>query len=257
VAKRSKQKPEDRPADRGKGRWLVARYHPVSLFSLRMTHATSKGGKTLLAPTPYSVKMALLDACFRRHEASEAEAAARSTFDTIKAREVRVRPPEQCVVQNTFIRVLDAERDGDLPFKRTIAYREFVAHDGVLDIALAAGGLSQEEIENIAHLFLHISSFGKRGSFWQFEKCDVIEGDLPAEFAVPLTEPEWRAGLSYGTVQMMDDFGDALIDAKNGFDRVSTYGEARMQLGEHRILVPTALPYRRISASRNFTWYSR
>src|ERR1700722_18200764 len=53
-------------APRHPAEWLVAAYSPVTMFSLRMTHATSKGGKTLVVPTPYAVKMALLDVCFRR-----------------------------------------------------------------------------------------------------------------------------------------------------------------------------------------------
>lgn len=247
----------DGPDDRGMAQWLVARFCPVSLFSLRMTHATSKGGKTLLVPTPYSVKMALLDACFRRYDGIEADNAARIVFDIVKAREVRIQPPEQCVVQNTFIRMLDAERDGDLPFKRTIAYREFVSHHGVLEVALGVGGLSEEEISRLAELFLHINSFGKRGSFWQFERSDRLEGGLPVGFTVPLSEPEIRGVPSYATLQMLDDFGEALCAAPDGFDRVSTYGNGRIQLGEHRVLVPTALPYRRLSAGRSFTWYGR
>jgi len=76
------------------------------MFSLRSTYATSKGGKTLLVPTPYAVKLALIDACFRMYSGFAAEAEARRIFDLIKAQPVRVRPPAECVVQNTFLRVL-------------------------------------------------------------------------------------------------------------------------------------------------------
>jgi len=93
------------------GEWLIARYTPVTLFSLRSTYATSKGGKTLLVPTPYAVKMALIDSCFRAFPAEEAEAAARNIFDLVKAEPVRVKPPEECIVQNTFLRVLQPARD--------------------------------------------------------------------------------------------------------------------------------------------------
>ncbi len=243
--------------DRGKACWLVASYRPVSLFSLRMTHATSKGGKTLLVPTPYVIKMALLDVCFRRYDETEAPIAARAVFDVVKGREVRIRPPEQCMVQNTFVWVLDAERDGDLPFKRTIAYREFVSHHGVMEIALGVAGLNEPEIAGLSELFLHINSFGKRGSFWQYERSDLIDGELPIGFSVPLTEQRFRGVPSYGMVQALDDFGEELCAAKNGFDRISTYGDGRIQLGLHRILVETALPYRRVSAGRGFTWYGK
>jgi hypothetical protein len=58
-------------------------------------------------------------------------------------------------------------------------------------------------------------------------------------------------------VQELDDFGPPLCLADDGFDRVSTYGSGTIKLGEHRILVPTAIPYRRRSAARSFTWYER
>ncbi len=41
--------------------WLHCSYEPVSLYSLKLSAATSSGGKTLLAPSPYAVKMALLE----------------------------------------------------------------------------------------------------------------------------------------------------------------------------------------------------
>ena len=106
--------------------WVIAAYRPVTLFSLRMTHATNKGGKTLVVPTPYAVKMAFLDACFRQYPPKEALDVAHRTFDFLKRRSVYVRPPKHCVVNNTFVKVLDWSREPSSgPFRNTIAYREF------------------------------------------------------------------------------------------------------------------------------------
>ncbi len=249
------------PPNRGRSRWLIAKYRPVSLFSLRMTHATSKGGKTLVVPTPYAEKMALIDATFRAFPSQDPSRKAREIFDLVKWREVQFRPPRDCIVQNTFIKVLDHEREGESPFKQTIAYREFVffpdSPGDSLSIALAAGGLSETEEADLVVLFAHVNNLGKRGSFWQFQEISRQEGDLPIGFTVPITEPEWRGLTSYGLVQSLDDFGPALCAADDGFDRVSTYGEGTIKLQEHRILVPTAIPYRRRSAARGFTWYER
>ena len=57
--------------------------------------------------------------------------------------------------------------------------------------------------------------------------------------------------------QALDDFGEGLCDAADGFDRLSTYGPGKIRLGEHRVLTATAIPYRRRSSSRHFTWYER
>ena len=53
--------------------WIVARYLPVAPFSLKPAAATSSGGKTLLIPTPYAIKMALLDVAIRTSGIEEGE----------------------------------------------------------------------------------------------------------------------------------------------------------------------------------------
>lgn len=237
--------------------WLTAAYEPVTLFSLRMTHATSKGGKTLLVPTPYAVKMALLDVCFRYFDAAEAEAGARRVFGLIKGKAVRILPPEHCVVQNTFLKILDHNRDGDTPFRQTIAYREFAFHSGLLTIAFGADDLTELELKLLEALFAHINTFGKRGSFWQFRETSRFDGDLPLSYATPRERVTAEQILSHRVTQALDDFGAALVKAKDGFDRVSTYGIGRISLGEYRLLTLTALPYSRRSAGRGFTWYER
>ena len=42
--------------------WLEIIYKPTSLFSLKLSSSTNSAGKTLPCPSPYSVKMALLNA---------------------------------------------------------------------------------------------------------------------------------------------------------------------------------------------------
>jgi hypothetical protein len=239
-------------------RWLAATYRPVSLFSLRITHATSKGGKSLVLPTPYAVKMALLDASFRRHGPETALPRARELFDLIKWRKVRVLPPEHCVVQNTFVKVLDHSREsGEGPFRRTIAYREFAFFQGDMTIALPSADFTEAQQASVTELFAHINYFGKRGSFWQFLGAKTLEGDLSIGFTVALTDGSLPGVSAYGMIRQLDDFGEKLCTASDGFDRVSTYGSGSIKLGEHRVLVPTAIPYRLRSASRNFTWYER
>lgn len=239
--------------------WIIAAYQPVTLFSLRTTYATSKGGKTLVVPTPYSVKMALLDACFRRFSSVDAPSWARRMFDCLKRREIQVRPPKYCVVNNTFVRVLDWSRDQkDGPFKNTIAYREFAffAGDEML-LALRCRGLAEEDRAVLKQLFAHLNSLGKRGGFWQFTGAYCLEGDLPFGFTVPRLRATFKQQQAYWLTEALDDFGEALIGDRNGFERVSTYGSGSLRLGEHRVLTSTAVPYRRRSASRHFTWYER
>jgi hypothetical protein len=237
----------------GAGPWLVFRYLPTAFFSLRMTHATSKGGKTLLVPTPYAVKLAFVDACFRMKD----ESLATEVLDWIKGREVRVSPPEHCIVQNTFQKVLQADRNAPKGyFSSTIAYREFCFYWGELNVALVVSGLSSEQIENLGKIAAHINYFGKRGSFVQFLGCETSE-ILPHGFTHPGDDPKIRSK-TYGVSNFLDDFGEDAFKDKKLFERISTYGKGPAPLlGKHRILVPTLLPYRLERSSRGFTHYKR
>jgi hypothetical protein len=238
-------------------RWLIATFEPVSLFSLRTAFGTSKGGKTLLVPTPYGIKMALLDACFRAYPPTAADAEARNTFNIIKSVDIRLLPPTHCVVNNTFLKILDRDRDSDSPFKQTIAYREFVAFAGELKIAIECISWNDNQLARIAALLPHLNTFGKRGSFWQFIALDFSAEPLPESFTVSRTSASPQQILSHLNTQPLDEFGEALVKAKDGFDRVSTYSDAKIELNKHRVLTLTAVPYKRRAAGQSFTWYER
>lgn len=239
--------------------WLILKYNPVSLFSLRMTHSTNKGGKTLLVPTPYAFKMTLIDVCFRVFNANEAEDKAKNIFDLIKRREIRFSPPVNCLVQNTFIKIRQEERDAPRGFFiSTIAYREFCFFEGgPLSVAINIRDLSEAECSLLVRLGSHINCIGKRGSFWQYIEKTVIHGSLPSnEYTLPDNEDS-ITNAKYQWVHDLDDFGEILCKAKNGFDRISTYGTGTIKLGEHRILERTLVPYKFVQSSKHFTQFKK
>lgn len=240
------------PPNRGKDQWLLVCYLPTALFSLRMTHATSKGGKTLLVPTPYAVKLAFIDAGFRIGDRDLAV----TLLHWLKGREVRFRPPEHCIVLNTFTKIKQEKRGAPKGiYESTIAYREYCYYRGELTIAIGVGGLEAKQIEVIKKVAAHVNYLGKRGSFMQFMGTEDVD-ILPEGFTHPTHDPMIRPGL-YAKSSFLDDFGkDALAD-KGLFDRISTYGKGTVSLGKHRILVPTLLPYRLVRSSRSFSHYQR
>jgi len=237
-------------------RWLVLKYEPVSLFSLRSTYSMSKGGKTLLLPTPYAVKMALIDASFREADSNTHDQPAREIFDQIKDRRIRFRPPHDCVVQNTFVKIRQDERDGDAGYYvPTIAYREFVFFAGPMEIGIDAHGWSLEQIASISRCAAHVNYFGKRGSFFQFTDSKVVE-ELPPNFSISDKDGISSIAMdTYGVTQFLDDFGPELCAAKDGFERISTFHGKDIKIGKHRVLVSTLLPYLRMEATRSFTHY--
>lgn len=237
--------------------WLWLRYTPVSLFSLRSTYSTNKGGKTLLLPTPYSIKMALIDATFRMSSAATGDQPARNLFDAIKWRLIRIRPPTECVVQNTFVKIRQAERGAESgQYVPTIAYRELVYFSGDLEIAIEAGEWSEDVIDSVRGAAMHVNYFGKRGSFVQFQSAEVVRS-LPDGFTLPdgAVVSEFPINV-YGVTQFLDDFGPELCTDNEGFERISTFHDKDIELDKHRVLVSTLIPYRRVKATRSFTRYT-
>lgn len=231
--------------------WCIAEYEAVTLFSLKLSAATASGGKTLLVPTPYALKMALLDAACRTAGVAQAEA----WWPVIRDLQVALSPAERAVVTNLFQKVLKPRRtparSGDPeagPFQKTIGYREYVQLVGPWQVALgmeAACACSWLE-----GLLLNLNYLGKRGSLMQLKDAPRWEVALPAEF-VELTAAPATFALQ-GTLQVLDDCAPTLTFAK-----ANIYSGEKVALGKERITRNVVLPYRLVRSSKSFTLYER
>ncbi|WP_322822512.1 hypothetical protein [Chloroflexus sp.] len=221
--------------------WLIAKYEAVSLFSLRPSFTTASGGKTLLAPTPFAIKMAIFDALCR----AQSLEVARSHWPAIARLEVALRPAEQAVVSNVFQRVLDY-RDG--VFRSIIRYREYVHLFG--DFAIGLGWEGSDQRDWLRDALLHITYLGKRGGFVQVLNVPAYTEVLPVEF-VSLTRPETNFPLD-GTMQVVDDCAPNL-----SFEKIDVYNPAKKLSKGDRTERHVVLPYRLKRSSKSFSWYER
>src|SRR2546421_9228349 len=87
--------------------WATAVFHKVSLFSLKPADTTSTGGRSLLIPTPFSIKMALLDVALRAYGVS----AGAELFPTIRDLAIAMSLPQRIIVNNCFVRILKPRRE--------------------------------------------------------------------------------------------------------------------------------------------------
>ncbi len=238
--------------------WTVAHYLPAALFSLKPATATSSGGKTLICPTPFAIKMALLDAALR----TRGDFMIKSLWNDIRDLRLMLRLPTQVAVINTFTKIVRPKKNGPsdddgtgllTPFGSTIAYREYVSFGGTLGLAFqsASGGALPE---SLAELLYHITYLGKRGGFMQLLTSPESQDDAALADAtgwVVLTADQ--SSFSFGgTLQILDDCGPKLT-----FDQVDIYSGKRMTLGKDRILRHIVLPYRLARSSRGFSLYER
>ncbi len=231
--------------------WVSAEYEATALFTLKPALATSSGGKTLLVPTPYSIKMALLDvAC--RLEGVEAAAA---FWQVLAGATIALYPALDVVVTNTFTKVLRQRRneaeEGEQHagfFGKTIAYREYAYLAGVFGIALEVS--AREDAERIARWLININYLGKRGGFIQVQAVPTITESLPYGF-IAITGDVVGMAMESVLTQLDDTAPDL------GFERLNVYSKEEMTLGKHRLLKHVALPYRRVGSSRSYTHYQR
>jgi hypothetical protein len=238
--------------------WMVAHYAPTSLFSLKSAAATSSGGKTLICPTPFTIKMALLDAALR----TLGQSAGKQLWPTIQELQLKIALPERVIAINTFTKIVRPKKNGPsdddgtglvTPLGSTIAYREYVSFGGTISIA-AQSSTGDLLPDVLVELFTHITYLGKRGSFMQLllrpTAIDDVDIDAAAGW-VTLTQDQANFSIG-GTLQMLDDCGPKMT-----FEHADIYSGKRITLGKERILRHIVLPFQLTRSSRSFSLYER
>lgn len=250
--------------------WVVTEYEACSLFSLKSSAATSSAGKTLLVPTPFALKMALLDVAIRIRGLDQAK----KDFDWLRDLDVAVIPAQKAVVTNLFAKIqkprrndkdksdaksqseesdVDAEVEeaGSGPFGPTIAYREYVYLQGSLNFAFQTANNSYEAqvLEVLPALLTQVNYLGKRGGFFQLLNLPENLEELPENF-VPLTN---QSKIFVGEIlQQLDDCGEDLT-----FEKADIYSDKKIKSGKDRTFRPIILPYKLVRSSRSYSYYER
>lgn len=223
-------------------RYLAAHYLPTALFSLKDSQATNAAGKTLLVPSPYAVKMALLDVAARWQGVEGAKA----VFAWLKALEIRPSPPRYACVTNAFIKIQRPPKNPkpNEPFSPTIAFREYAQFQGELRIALEVSSLGPEALETLQALLLRVNYFGKRGCFVQFTQFAELEA-LDEGFVTLTGDPKTSSG---SVMHYLDDFGPKMT-----WDKVNVYAKDKPDREARAAL----LPYQLRRSSKRSSLYRR
>lgn len=225
--------------------WLTTTYQPTTLFSLKPSWATSTGGKSLLLPSPYAFKMALLDAAIRTSGLAVGEAA----WPWLRDLHMAVRLPEQVTVTNLFGRILRQARekkDRQWPFQHTIGFREYVYYHNPVEIAVGYDP-KRAKRDLLTFWLLQISYLGKRGGLWQLLEAPRSLSATDHHLYTSLTT-EQAAFDARGMIQPLDD-----CDPKMKFTEADIYSAARPK----RITRHIVIPYRIQRSSKSYTLYER
>lgn len=230
--------------------WVAAEYESTALFTLKPATATASGGRTLPVPTPFSIKMALLDVVCRTEGVKVAE----GVWEWLNTCRVALRPAARLVVNNTFIKILRPRRNpaqSGSPdegfFQRTITYREYACLDGGFGIALEV--VTAEQADALTGWLTGINYLGKRGGFVQLQDLPQRYDIINNQFVI-VGEALQTFALDALLIQL-DDTSPRLT-----FEKANIYSARNIQLGKERVLHHVALPYRLVKSSRSYSYYA-
>ncbi len=187
--------------------WLEIEYVPTSLFSFKDIKATNTAATSLLFPTPFGVKMALISEAIKKFDLEKGK----YVFKLVKEKEIKYNLPEEAVVNKTFGRINDLRNKIG---RSKPAYREYVYFNGSLRLAINTDDLSQEAINLLKLLFVRINYFGKKGSFMQFKKSKITE-DLNDNYLKLMNEGKIDFKFKSIVQQTEDIPSDASFEAIN------------------------------------------
>jgi hypothetical protein len=247
---------------------MITEYHPVSFFSLRPSETTASGGQTLLVPTAFALKMALLRVSIQTAGIAEGK----RRFPAIRDLRFALCAPDHITVLKTFNKILrpfeakdpktkeeEIARHRDhkqYPFQTTIAYREYVQFGDplqppaaqVLRVACIAPDGAMPEW--LAEALLGINYVGKRGGLLQALKQPAVFAELdPAFFEISRDSVRFLMG---GTLQMLDDWSPSMR-----YEHADVYDPKPIRLGKERVLRQVVLPYRLTRSNREYSVYER
>ena len=232
--------------------WYVTTYQPVSFVSLKLATATSTGGKSLLWPTPFAIRMALLDTLIKDIGLERGQ----SIWPVIRDANLALRGPKAICVNNTFTKILKPVRGKPTPdpdtgltrtMSRTIAFREYVQWQGELQLAFDP---HDNQDRDWARWLTMVNYLGKRGGFVQATSSPTVCAELSDSFTY-LAQTSTAFTLD-GTLQILDDCAPSLT-----FEQVDIYSSKNMRLDKDRILRNVVIPYQIERSSRGYTLYKR
>lgn len=224
--------------------WLIVKYLPTTLFSLRKSDATNTAAKSLIAPSPYSIKMALLNSIITFDSLKKAK----ENFDFIKSLEIQYALSKYICINNCFIKIQKQphsdklKTNPSLAFDSSIGFREYIFFNDKINIAFK---IEHKEQKGFLDMYLRkINYFGKRGCFFQYIESSIIQTKkLPTNYSDYFNKESLNLSID-GLIMKMDDF-----DPKVKFNEVNTFTNNKTKR-EERIYY---FKYENIKSSKQYT----
>lgn len=214
-------------------------FQSTSLFSLKDSNSTNSGAKSLFLPSPYAIRMAILNQAITLNGVDfETGKGKNKWFKMVRDADIGYFLQGNYCVNNCFVKILKPSRSRPGEVQETVSFREYIHINEPIEIIFTA---KNEEQKSFLKTYLHkINYFGKRGCFFQF----VEYKELPNEPNVKYLNDDILSG---GLIQEYDDF-----NAKLTFEHVNNYGGKASVKREKQVMI---LPLQQKNSSKSYTHF--
>lgn len=214
-------------------------FKPISLFSLKSSNATNSGAKSLFLPSPYAIKMAIINQAITVGGELEKLSSKKSIeFGYIRDAQITYFISENSYfcVNNSFVKILKPARESS-GFIQTVAFREYIHISEDIEIIF---NVDNEEAKGFLKKYLfRINYFGKKGCFFQFVRYqDNPSTPNVVKFNAEVFKP--------GIIEEYDDF-----DSKVNFENIDNFS---FNSTKREKLILT-LPLENTGSSKSFSCY--
>ncbi|WP_461639224.1 hypothetical protein [Labilibaculum euxinus] len=209
-------------------------YQPTNLFSLKESNSTNSGAKSLLIPSPYSIKMALFNQAITINGKEVFEEKKSLELTYIRDVQISYKLSGSFCVNNCFI-TIQSLRDGF--YRGKPSFREYIYLSNNIEIIFK---VTDEKAKQYLQKYLHkINYFGKRGCFFQFMEYN----DNPNEANVKEFD---ASNSSPGILQEFDD-----MSPKAELKNIDNYASGKALRDKHIWVMPVI----HVNSSKSYTHY--
>lgn len=217
--------------------WVGARYRFASTFSYRIPYFSSSYALSAPAPSPSTIKLALVSSTINRTGNINK---GKELFSIIYNAKVEIELPEKFVVFKAFIKRLKKKRQ-DEGFEPTFGIREYILYYGDLGVRLEI----ESNKNQVSEALKLIQYFGTSDSICSY--LEELNEDSPKNVVKPVLQSH-NEDIN-GAVFLLSDFGEKTV-----FDDINPFSGKKLKR-ENLILKPYLFPIQVYQKDKSCTVY--
>jgi CRISPR-associated Cas5-like protein len=221
--------------------WICGTYNFASTFSYRIPYFSSSYALSVPAPSPSTIKLAIVASAINRTGNIEN---GKALFEKIRISEVLMELPEKVSIFKVFLKRLKKKRQ-EQAFEPTFGIREYVIYNGPLKIYL---NIPDDSSEAIINALKNIQFLGTSDSLCTCTSATQVE--QPSSKCAKLhstTKQEKTSGMIF----LLTDF-----TSNATFNAVNPYTKKKLRKDRDIILKPYIFPIKVSKKDKNCTVYS-